>query len=163
MNFSRNRGGNNLRKITYIENFDTWKDSFSFSIDIDIRFSEVDMFGHMNNVASFAYFEEARIKLMQHVGIYTEFNGNEVPVVGDLQCDYHKQVYFGETLTLYVKIASIGNSSMDIHYMGVKPDGQVALTGRGVVINMDKKSGRSAPISDEYRQKIEQSMYHINA
>lgn len=152
------RGGNQVRKITYIENFDTWKDNFSFSIDIDIRFSEVDMFGHMNNVASFAYFEEARLKFMQHIGIYTDFNGDEVPVVGDLQCDYHKQVYFGETLTLYAKIASIGNSSMDIHYMGVKSDGQVALTGRGVMINMDKKTGRSAPISDENRQKIEQSM-----
>src|SRR5699024_12007098 len=112
------RGGNQVRKITYLEYFDTWKDNFSFSIDIDIRFSEVDMFGHMDNVASFAYFEEARLKFMQRVGIYTDFSGDEVPVVGDLQCDYHKQVYCGETLTLYAKITSIGSRSMDIDYIG---------------------------------------------
>lgn len=147
-----------MRKINYIEDFETWREAFSFSIDIDIRFSEVDMFGHMNNVASFAYFEEARIKYMQYVGIFTDLKAEEVPVVGDLQCDYHSQVYFGETLTLYVKIETIGNSSMDIHYMGVKPDGKIALTGRGAIINMNKKTGRSAPISDEFRQKIEQNL-----
>lgn len=147
-----------MRKIAYIEDYEMWKENFSFSMDFNVRFSEVDMFGHMNNVASFAYFEEARIKYMQYVGIFTDLNSDEIPVVGDLQCDYHSQVYLGETLTLYVKIASIGNSSMDIHYLGVKPDGQVALTGRGAMINMNKNTGRSASLSDEARQKIEQSM-----
>lgn len=144
-----------LRKIAYIKDFATWKEEFEFSIDVDIRFSEVDMFGHMNNVATFAYFEEARIKYMMYKGIFTDLEGEQVPVVGDLQCDYHKQVYFGEYLTVYVKVNSVGNSSMDIHYLGLKPNGDVAITGRGAIINMDKTTGRSAPIPDSYRKLIE--------
>ena len=143
-----------MRQIDYIEDFATWKEAFTFSIDIDIRFSEVDMFGHMNNVAVFSYFEEARIKYMMHLGIFTNLAGDEVPVVGDLQCDYHQQVYFGETLKLFVKVNAIGNSSIDIHYMGEKPNGEIAVTGRGAIINMNKVTGRSAPISDEYRENI---------
>lgn len=143
-----------MRKLTYIDDFPSWKEAFTFSIAIDIRFSEVDMFGHMNNVASFAYFEEARIKYMMHLGIFTDLSADQVPVVGDLQCDYHKQVYFGETLTLFVKVNSVGNSSMDIHYMGVKPNREIAITGRGVIINMDKSTGRSAPIPEQYKQRI---------
>lgn len=144
-----------MRKIAYIENFARWKEEFDFSIDIDIRFSEVDMFGHMNNVATFAYFEEARIKYMMNKEIFMDLAGDQVPVVGDLQCDYHRQVYFGEYLKLYVKVNSVGNSSMDMHYLGLKPNGEVAITGRGAIINMDKTTGRSAPIPEDYRSKIE--------
>ena len=39
-------------------------------------------------------------------------------VVADIQCDYIKQVFFDEKLTIYVKIASIGKSSMDITLYG---------------------------------------------
>lgn len=143
-----------MRKIAYIDDLESWKEEFEFSIDIDIRFSEVDMFGHMNNVASFAYFEEARIKYMMHIGIFTDLAGDEVPVVGDLQCDYHQQIFFGEQLKLFVKVNSVGNSSMDIHYMGLKPNGEIGLTGRGVIINMSKTTGRSVPLTEEIKSNI---------
>lgn len=143
-----------LRKIAYIENFEQWKEEFEFSINIDIRFSEVDMFGHMNNVATFDYFEEARIKYMKHIGLFTDLAGDEVPVVGDLQCDYHRQVYFGESVQIYVKANSVGNSSLDLHYLGVNESGEVCFTGRGVIINMNKKTGKSAPLSEEYKNTI---------
>ncbi|MDE1454521.1 acyl-CoA thioesterase, partial [Bacillus paralicheniformis] len=43
----------------YIEEpFDTWCQSFSFFDEVSVRFSETDMFGHMNNVTPFVYFEE---------------------------------------------------------------------------------------------------------
>src|SRR5699024_5051186 len=99
-----------MREISYIDNYETWKTNFSFFVDFDVRFLEVDMFGHMNNVASFTYFEEVRLKFMDQMAIYTDFNDNHLPVVGDLQCDYHSQVYYKETLTIYAKVASIGNS-----------------------------------------------------
>jgi len=143
-----------MRKVSYIDDFEHWKSEFDFSIRIDVRFSEVDMFGHMNNVATFDYFEEARIKYMAHIGLFKDLSGDELPVVGDLQCDYHKQVYFGETLYIYVKAQSVGNSSLDLHYLGINEQGDVCITGRGVIINMNKKTGKSAPLSTEHREAI---------
>ncbi|KHF29755.1 hypothetical protein LR68_01540 [Anoxybacillus sp. BCO1] len=49
-----------------------------------------------------------------------------------------QQVYFGEQLHIGVKVAHIGNSSVDLHYVGKKQDGTIAFTGRGTMVQMSK-------------------------
>ena len=79
------------------------------------------MYGHMNNTISFTYFEQARIDYFRHLGILMPSVGEEdvksIPIVADLQCDYVKQVFFDDVLRIYTKVAQVGNSSMDIHYL----------------------------------------------
>ena len=148
-----------MKLPAYIDNLEQWKQEFTFYVPINIRFSETDMFGHMNNVSPFIYFEEARIAYMSHIQMFDEFteNATEVPVVADLQCDYFKQVYFGDELKLYVKAAHIGNSSVDIHYMGLNQKGEIVLTGRGRIVQISVKSGKPVPFSDAQLEKLGES------
>lgn len=144
-----------MRKISYIEDFETWKEEFSFYTDIKVRFSETDMFGHVNNVSPFIYFEQARIEYLYALGVFTlDENPEYVPVVADLQCDYIEQLYFGDTLRLYVKANSLGNSSIDIHYLGLNQNEKVCITGRGRLVNIDAQSGKPAPFTEEMRNKL---------
>ena len=150
-----------MRKISYIDDFTTWKEEFRFSIDIPVRFSETDMFGHVNNVSPFIYFEQARIEYLKTLDILSSFHDSEtVPIVADLQCDYLEQIYFGETIEVFVKIAHVGNSSIDIHYMGaMKEEGTICLTGRGRLVNVDRKTGKSVPFSPSQKEKLLQVVY----
>lgn len=144
-----------MKRITYIQNLSNWKKGFNFSIDINIRFSETDMFGHVNNVSPFIYFEEARIEFLKHVGLFPDKQlGNTIPIVADLQCNYIEQIFFGETIKLYVKTNFVGNSSIDIHYLGVKENGNICLTGRGNMVNIDASSGKSVPLTGEQKEKL---------
>src|SRR5690625_775460 len=98
-----------MRKPVYIHDFERWKEEFSFSIDIPIRFSETDMFGHVNNISPFIYFEQARIEFLKKAKLFTTLDGEQsIPVVADLQCDFLKEIFFGETLEVYVKTAHVG-------------------------------------------------------
>ncbi len=145
-----------LYKISYIENFEHWKNQFKFSIVVNIRFSETDMFGHVNNVSPFIYFEEARIEFLKHIGMFSKVEKGKgtVPIAADLQCNYLQQMFFGEKLTIYVKAHKIGNSSIDLHYMGVKEDGNVCLTGRGNLVNIDPVTGKSVPLTSDEKEKL---------
>lgn len=144
-----------MSRYAYIENFETWQDGFSFFININIRFSETDMFGHMNNVSAFVYFEEARIEFLKHVGLF-DINkpSNEVPIVADLQCDYQQQVFFGEQIKLYVKANRVGNSSVDLHYMAINQKEQVCFTGRGNMVKINIKTNKAVPFKDEEKRKL---------
>jgi acyl-CoA thioester hydrolase len=51
-----------MKKINYIDEFTEWEETFTFSHSIKVRFSETDMFGHLNNTVPFVYFEEERIQ-----------------------------------------------------------------------------------------------------
>src|SRR4051794_29071387 len=125
-----------------------WVEEFSFSVPVTVRFSETDMYGHLNNTVTFAYFEYARIEYFKHLGHMEEWldrNGTNIPVVADLQCDYMKQVFFDEQLSIYVKAASVGNSSVDIHYMAKNRKEDIVFTGRGTIVKIDRTTGKSVP------------------
>lgn len=145
-------------KANYIEDFQEWEKDFSFYSEVRVRFSETDMFGHMNNTVSFTYFEQARIDYFHHLGILIPSAVNEdveaIPIVADLQCDYVKQVFFDDVLRIYTKIAKVGNSSLDIHYLAKNQKNEICFTGRGTIVQMDPRTGKSVPISEEDRTKF---------
>ena len=132
----------------YIENFEQWEKDFTFSTTVKVRFSETDMYGHLNNVVAFTYFEYARIEFMKTTDLFEDpnENSNVLPIVADLQCDYAKQVFFEEVLTIYVKTGAIGRSSVDIHYLIKNEQGEITHTGRGTVVQIDKNTGKGYPL-----------------
>lgn len=144
-----------MKIVSYIDNFESWKDRFSFYTDIRVRFSETDMFGHMNNVTPFIYFEQARIEFLKQAGFklgQDQLIG--IPIVADLQCDFHKQLFFDDLIKLYVKVHHIGTSSLDIHYMGVDEEGDVCLTGRGAMVYIDPKTKKTISIPDNLKDQL---------
>ncbi|MCP8617047.1 acyl-CoA thioesterase [Salirhabdus salicampi] len=146
-----------MSQINYIENFEKWEQGFSFYIPINIRFSETDMFGHVNNVSPFIYFEEARIAFFQEVGLFQNLTNSPstVPVVADLQCDYLRQMHFGETFKLYVKVQHLGNSSIDLHYLCVNGENEPTLTGRGRIVQINKETGRATSFTEKQRKLLQ--------
>ena len=142
-------------RIDYIENLEIWRSEFNFHVPIKVRFSETDMYGHMNNVSPFIYFEEARIAYIEHCGVLMDMsNKEEAIIVADLQCDYLKQIYFNEKLMLYVKTASTGNTSFDLHYMALKEDGEIVLTGRGRIVYINPQTGKPKALTEEMKRKM---------
>lgn len=132
-------------RATYIGELEEWKAGFSFYSEVSVRFSETDMYGHLNNTVNFAYFEYARIEFFKHIQLMNDWldpKGETIPVVADLQCDFVKQVFFDEKLRVYVKANSVGNSSMDIHYMMVNAKDEITATGRGSIVQISKVTGK---------------------
>ncbi len=151
-----------LKRISYIENFPQWREGFSFFVEIKVRFSETDMYGHLNNTIPFTYYEVARIEFFKHLGFMHSWlnpNGEKIPVVADLQCDFWKQVYFGEMLRIFVKVHHVGTSSLDLHYLAVNEKDEPVFTGRGAIVQISKLTGKSVPWTDEEKEEWSRCMY----
>ncbi|WP_075982497.1 acyl-CoA thioesterase [Bacillus massilinigeriensis] len=141
-----------MSRINYINDFNQWESEFEFYYEVKVRFSETDMFGHLNNTVPFIYFESARIEYFNSLGFMQEWvtpENETIPVVADLQCDYLKQVFYGEELKVFVKAAKIGNTSVDIHYLVKNQKEQTCIVGRGTVVQMSKITGKGVPWSEE--------------
>ncbi|ENQ3078006.1 acyl-CoA thioesterase [Bacillus cereus] len=146
-----------MKRIHYIEHFEEWESAFSFYIPVKVRFSETDMFGHMNNCVAFTYFELARIEFFKELGFMQEWVhelSETMIVVADLQCNFLKQVFFDENLKVYVKAENIGNSSLDLHYMVKNEAGEICLVGRGAMVQASKKTGKGVPWSVEWKKRL---------
>ena len=142
-------------KANYIENREEWQQEFDFSVPVQVRFSETDMFGHVNNTVPITYFEFARIEYMKKLGLMQNWLADGdglIPVVADMQVDYVQQVFFDETLTVHVKAAKVGNSSVDIHYWVTNEKGESCFTGRGIMVQISKQTGKGHPWTEEQKQ-----------
>ena len=149
-----------MKSVTYIDDYKKWKEEFSFYTSIRVRFSETDMFGHVNNVSPFIYFEQARIEFLKEAGLFTDLNDANVtgiPIVADLQCDFHQQMFFDDEIKIYVKVNHIGTTSLDIHYMSVNGNNDVCLTGRGRMVYVHAKTGKPLPLSDQMKEQLERT------
>ncbi len=146
-----------MTRIGYIPSMEEWEREFTFYYPVKVRFSETDMYGHLNNTVPFTYFELARIEFFKEIGFMGDWlkPGNPyIPVVADLQCDFLKQVFFDEELRIYVKADKVGTSSVDLHYMGKNASGEICFTGRGTMVQIARETGKSAPWTDEMRNLL---------
>ena len=142
-----------LMKVKYIENLESF--ASDFFVEVKVRFSETDMYGHLNNTVPFTYFELARIEYLQSTGIMKDWDSNNsetIIVVADLQCDFLRQAYFNEKIKIYVKAASVGTSSIDIHYLGKNEKDEPVFTGRGALVQINPKTGKSVPLTEEEKK-----------
>lgn len=144
-----------MKKTTFVQpDPQSWLDTFHFSIPIKIRYCETDMLGHVNNVSYFMYYEQGRIEYFENLGLTDElFSEKAVSVVADLECQYIAQMYLKDPLTLHVKVAEMGRSSMDVQY-AIVVNGELKAAGRGAIVLIDTKSGKSKPIPEEARKII---------
>ncbi|KYD10842.1 acyl-CoA thioesterase [Heyndrickxia sporothermodurans] len=146
-----------MKKISYIEDVHEWQKGFTFYHPVKVRFSETDMYGHLNNTVPFTYFEEARIEFLKQIEFMQDWLKEEsetIPVVADLQCDYIRQVFFDEKLKVFVKANKIGTSSVDLHYMAINEQNDVCFVGRGVMVQISKKTGKGVAWSEEEKEKL---------
>ena len=149
-----------MSKISYIDNIEEWASEFTFSTPIRVRFCETDAFGHLNNTKALIYFEEARIEFFKSLGFMQKWasRDNESMIdTADIQCNYVKQVYFDEDLRAYAKISHIGNSSLDLHYMIKNSRNEICLTGRGLIVQVSKNTGKSTPWSEEMLEQMKKT------
>ncbi|MBU9721206.1 MULTISPECIES: acyl-CoA thioesterase [Bacillaceae] len=141
----------------YIEDMEQWVKGFKYKCPITVRFSETDAFGHLNNTKTFVYFEQARINFFKDCGLSDEWftsNGSSIPVVADLHCDYLRQVFFDEELQVGVKVAHVGTSSVDIHYMITNSKEEICHTGRGRIVQIDREKKKPIPWSDKVKENL---------
>lgn len=86
-----------------------------YTTPIDLRFSDFDLYGHVNSVVYFSYLETARVKLFRDV--FRELSDQGIYlVVGSATCDYRLPILMDDSIEVTVWVARLGKSSFDLEY-----------------------------------------------
>jgi acyl-CoA thioester hydrolase len=125
-----------------------------------VRFSDVDVYGHVNNVKYFEYYQEARIAFLRSL-IDSEAEPSFRQVVARIDVDYKRPILFRpEPYLVESWVTGIGTSSYDLASRIVDADGPestVYSTSQVKLVAFDTGSQRSRPLTDAERSRLEQS------
>ena len=121
--------------------------------DCHVRFSDVDVYGHVNNVKYFEYYQEARLAFLMSLGRDAGEKGFSL-VVARLDVDYKRPILFRpEPYLVESWVTRVGRSSFDIN--SEIRDGETVLSrAQAAMVTFDLEEQRSRPLTDGERRRL---------
>ncbi|WP_309131049.1 thioesterase family protein [Brevibacterium sp.] len=124
----------------------------TFEYRPEVRWSDQDLLGHVNNARMLTLIEEGRIKWMHEMGTVRLTGGGLL--VARQEIDYLLPVMYGPELTLTLSVARIGSSSFTVNTRGDQSGRQV-FDSNVVLVHIDRETQRPAPLTDVARRFLE--------
>ncbi len=128
--------------------------------DCTVRFSDVDVYRHVNNVKYFEYFQEARISLITSLrGVPGEAGDSDQGVdlgvvVAQVDVDYRSPLFFREQpYAVETWVSRVGRSSFVIDGQ-IRDGDQVLSAARVVMVAFDASTQRARPLTEAQRQRL---------
>lgn len=129
---------------------------FKFHHSIEVRYGDLDPQWHVNNARFLSFVEHARFYYLMELGLFDGRSFNDLPlIVGDMHCRYFTPIEAGDIVEVWLGVTEIGNKSLVISSELTSPDGSILYANcESIMVGYDYTNKKSAPISDEMRQRI---------
>ena len=127
---------------------------FRFIHEVDVRFRDLDPMGHAHHSLPLMYWEEARARYWREVAGRETVDAIDY-VMGEFSLRYHARILFPARLRSGVRVTRLGRSSFDMSYGLWSEPGRLLSSGSSTQVMFDYHAGRSRPIDDETRRRIE--------
>jgi len=127
----------------------------AFSIDIPIRFRDLDALGHVNNAVFFTYFEHGRVRFFQEHAQISDPTGFGF-ILAHISCDYLKPVRMTDRLRLQMRVGTVKSKSFTFDYRLCDRDSEAVVyaTGESVQVCYDYSRNRSVPVPPELKARL---------
>jgi len=122
---------------------------------IATRWSDNDVYGHVNNVVYYSWFDTAVNAYLMEQGVLDIHSGSIIGLVVETQCNYFAPLAFPEVVTSGIRVAKLGNSSVR-YEIGIFGQGDVtAAKGHFVHVYVDRLTRKPVPLPNDLRQLLE--------
>ena len=125
------------------------------TLQLAVRWGEMDALGHVNNAEYLRYFEESRTLWAESHGFHLDGKG-EGMILLKASVTYKKQVNYPENIEVVLYAGEIGRSSFNIiNTLTVEGDSTPAAIGEFVIVWFDYHTNKSMPIPANLRAVLE--------
>ena len=130
---------------------------FRHTLEIPVRFMDIDALQHVNNARYLNFLEESRITYSQELlNVFNSIQELNV-LVARVEIDFLRPVLFGEKLQVYTRIAKLGTKSFTFESVITKTNKKGEFPAAKAVqtlVAFDPKTHKTAAIADELRARI---------
>lgn len=125
-------------------------------LELTTRWRDNDVYGHMNNVVYYEYFDTAVNGWLIREGLLTVGDSSVIGLVVETACQFLAPVAFPDRIAAGVRVKRLGRSSVGYEVGLFRNDeDQASAQGRFVHVYVDAQSRRPAPLPDPMRAALE--------
>jgi acyl-CoA thioester hydrolase len=122
---------------------------------ITTRWMDNDVYGHVNNVVHYSFFDTAVNRYLIESGALDIHAGEVIGLVVQTQCHYFESIAFPQTVHAGLRVAQLGRSSVR-YELGLYADDAPlsAAVGHFVHVYVDRATRRPVPVPDTIRAAL---------
>jgi acyl-CoA thioester hydrolase len=131
--------------------------AYACFVPIQTRWSDNDVYGHVNNVVYYQWFDTVVNRWLIEQGVLDPHHGESVGLVVHTRCDYFGELAFPQAVEAGLRVLRLGTSSVR-YQIGIFAVGaaDAAAQGEFVHVNVDRASRRPLPLPAKLRAALEQ-------
>jgi acyl-CoA thioester hydrolase len=130
--------------------------NFPLTLVLRIDWSELDLFGHVNNVMFMKYVQAARVNYWEHSGIYSELQENKIgPMLASASFQFKKQLMYPGNVTIRSGMEYIKNTSFSIHHKLYDDQGDLVAEAQDVIVMFDFNKNEKTAVPQVMRDAAE--------
>lgn len=130
---------------------------FRHRMPIQIRFNDVDRYGHVNNNAYFSFYDLGKVDYMRDVFGFLSNQSDVVPVIANINADFMQPVFYGDEIIVETCVPHIGTKSFTLCQRAVNvKTGMVVCQCRTVMVCFSLERQEAVEVPADYRQAIEE-------
>lgn len=135
------------------------REDFRFLTQIQTRWSDNDMFGHINNVEYYRFFEMIVVEFLRGPCAMDLLNAQVVAFAAESLCRFRRPLSWPAPVSGGLKVESLGTSSVR-YTIALFDDSSddAAAEGHWVHVFVDRHNQRSTPIPAPIRQVFQQHL-----
>ena len=119
-----------------------------------IDWSDLDLLGHVNNIAFSRFFQAARVEFCAHIGMEVYQGMTTGPILAASRVQFLSQLFFPGGVRILTRCKKAGTTSIVLEHAIYGDDGVLAAVSEDVVVRYDFAAQTKIPLSDENREKI---------
>jgi acyl-CoA thioester hydrolase len=129
---------------------------YRFFSTIPTRWHDNDIYGHVNNVLYYSFFDTAIAHLLMQEGGLDPWRGSVVGVAVETGCRFHRSFAFPDLIHAGLRVGHLGSSSVR-YEIGLfrNEDDEASAEGHFVHVFVDRPTQRPVPIPDPIRAALE--------
>jgi len=128
---------------------------FKHTFPVQLRFSDVDRFGHVNNSVYFSLYDLAKTTYFNDVmGNGTDWDSLGV-VAANIQANFLSPIFFDENIAIETTTTHLGNKSFTLFQRAINTDTQeVKCLCQTIMVAFNLTEKISMPIPEEFKHAI---------
>ena len=135
---------------------DQTRGDYHYLTDISTRWSDNDIYGHVNNVVYYSYFDTVANEYLIRRACLDIHNGSGVFFVVSSNCNYFAPIAHPEQIQAGFRVDQLGTKSVTYGLAIFSSERETAVaSGTFTHVYVDRASGKALPIPDQFRVALE--------
>ncbi len=131
-------------------------DGFPLQIELRVDWGDLDLFGHVNNLAILKYVQSGRVNYLEALGLMQPPAETKIGVIlASTNCQFRQPLFYPGQITVCSTVDEIKNTSFRLRHGVYNQNREIAAETQDVLVLFDYSRRAKLNIPDDIRQRIE--------